>query len=229
MATIPEAGIFDDDSVTIALNHQWLTLMDGLYGQMLEPGFFEGDEAAIYDAQQQVYQLLKVIGYPPPPPIQTLFGVAVPTYDGASGATAGNVGTRFTVDVDGFILGIRHYRLSGSGNGNQGRIYINNVPASGLVDFPDDVTGWTFAEFDDPIAVSPSYVYSAVVFAPSGNIPYKLNYFTSPLIVGNLTSPQDNPSGQRNGTYDTNGAPSYPFTGISAVNWFVDVEFQAAI
>jgi Domain of unknown function (DUF4082) len=226
--TVPEDGIFDDPAVTVSLNQDWLSFLDGVIGFLLSEDLWDGDEETVEFAMQQVRELLALFGpVELPIPAQTFWGNDEPDYEGAS-AGAGNVGLRFGVVVAGQIIGIRHYRLPGTANGSVGTLYTNAGGVLASADFPDDVTGWIVATFDEPVEIATETLYMAAVYLPDGNSPYEQFVFTSPVAVGDLGAWQDNLSGLRNGTYNTTGSVAFPTLGLNAINFFVDVEFVPA-
>lgn len=60
--TIPSAGVFESPTVQLCINAQWASILDGLIGQLLNPALWDGDEAAVDAAQQEVHKLLIGLG-----------------------------------------------------------------------------------------------------------------------------------------------------------------------
>jgi hypothetical protein len=224
---IPEDGIFDEPDLTVTINQQWLSILDGQIGKLLQDGIWIGDDDETFDANQEVYKLLDAIAFHPPTPQETLFGNDTPAYDDLSSGT-GNVGVRFKSAVDGNILGIRHFRVSGEPNDYIGGLWqLEDFVLLTSAYFPDDNLGWIVATFDEPYAIIADQIYVASVFAPSGHITYKIDYFVTDIVNGNLTAPEDDTGGDRNGLYDTSPVMDFPPNGIAAINFYVDVLFEA--
>lgn len=222
---VPEPGIFDDPVITVSLNREWLSYIDGAIGLLLRDGTWDGDDDTVDSANQQIRQLLALFAPLPPGPTQNFWGNDEPDYDGFSEGDPGAVGLRFKSSVDATITGIRFYRFPGSGNGQIGYLFDAAHVELGEANFPDDTLGWVTAEFSTPIAITADTPYMAVQFLTNGYVPYKLNVFTSDVTVGDLTAYADEGGvGLRNGTFCVCVPGSYPEGGFSAVNWFIDVE-----
>lgn len=55
---IPAEGIFDSPTVVLCINATWVSVLDGLIGQLLNPALWDGDETETDAAIQEVHKLL---------------------------------------------------------------------------------------------------------------------------------------------------------------------------
>lgn len=59
---IPPAGVFDMPNVTLCINSEWASILDGLVGQLLCRNVWGGSVTEVDNVLQQVHLLLVALG-----------------------------------------------------------------------------------------------------------------------------------------------------------------------
>jgi Domain of unknown function (DUF4082) len=170
---------------------------------------------------------------PPIPTGQTIFTTQVPTgptlKDVEGGGLVGiELGTKFTVSTNGFILGVRFYKTSGNSGTHIGQLYnkATGVLMGSATFVNESLTGWQTAVFATPIAVTAGTTYIAAYFSPSGFYTATNNYFTTAVVNAQMTALADGADGS-NGVYLYSNAPGIPINTYQKSNYWVDALFSS--
>lgn len=170
---------------------------------------------------------------PPIPTGQTIFTTQVPTggtlKDVEGGGLVGiELGTKFRVSVNGFILGIRFYKTSGNSGAHTAQLYnkATGVLMGSATFINESLTGWQTAVFTTPIAVTAGTTYIASYFSPGGFYTSTNNYFTTAVVNSQMTALADGTDGA-NGVYLYTNSAAPPTSSFQKSNYWVDAIFSS--
>ena len=144
-------------------------------------------------------------------------------------ATPVEVGMRFRVDTTGVITALRFYKAQANSGTHVAHIWTSAGALLGTATFTNETaSGWQTAVFSAPVSVTAGTTYVASYTAPNGHYSVSRNYF-SPLGVDNGPL-----HGVASGAAGANGVYTYepgslPTLTYQASNYWVDVEFNAAV
>jgi len=142
------------------------------------------------------------------------------------------VGSKFTSSVNGFITGVRFYKVPGMNGPHKGALYLVNSPSSGTLlasgnYVAETQSGWQTLQFATPIAITAGLVYMTAMFTPDETFVGSHFYFNTAFVHSPLSFvASGGPSGY-NGIQEYNSVLTFPtqFAG-SAVNFWLDVTFS---
>jgi hypothetical protein len=146
-------------------------------------------------------------------------------------AASVELGTQFSADFDGYILGIRFYKAaantgqhvvnlwSGTGNG------VNLATANAAAESP---SGWQQITFANPIPISAHTTYVASYFAPAGHYSDDVSYFSNGGVDNAPLHASQDTSAIHNGVYSYGSSSTYPTSTFNAANYWVDVLYAEA-
>lgn len=175
---------------------------------------------------------------------ETLFSGQAPSNGNVDEGTALSVGTTMVFAEDGTVSAVSFivpatntgtytvelYRCESDDAGAAG---TGTLLGSASVGSGSVVAGTRHTVPITPVAVTGvTEAYRACVHATSGRFVTTSNFFTSPLVNGNITGIQSgtDPVGLgtlRNGTFRDTATPAYPSGHFNSGNYFVDVEYTA--
>lgn len=170
---------------------------------------------------------------PPIPTGQTIFTTQVPAggtlKDVEGGGLVGiELGTKFRVSVNGFILGIRFYKTTGNTGAHTAQLYdkATGTLLGSATFINESLTGWQTAVFATPIAVTAGTTYIASYFSPSGFYTATNNYFATSVVNAQMTALADGTDGN-NGVYKYTNTPATPINTFQKSNYWVDALFSS--
>lgn len=151
-------------------------------------------------------------------------------------ANALEVGFKFRPSIDGYITGVRFYKMAGMTGTHTGSLWDNmgNRLATATFD-SETASGWQQVNFSSPVAVTANTLYTASTYMANGVYAFTTNYYTSPVTNYPLTAPANGTpqaadgfgqSGQ--GVADLSGTSVYPTSSFNSANYWVDVAFAGA-
>lgn len=223
---VPEVGIFDSPNVTVSLNQQWLSYLDGAIGKLLCDDIWDGDEDTVYFAQQQIMRLLEVFGAVPSSEVFTIFGDDDAAYgDAIDDSTPVNLGMRVQSSVAGEVTGVRIWRRADDGTGQVGYLWTNGGSLLASATFPADGLGWIVAEFDTPVAIDADTTYVISAYSPGGHFVRTFGQMSAPISNPPLTAIANGVDGY-SGTYAYGGAGTFPTYDGFASNYWIDLTFR---
>jgi len=155
----------------------------------------------------------------------------VPSTPAVNDPNAVELGVKFTVDLDGFITGIRFYKGSTNTGVHVGHLWTSAGQQLATANFSSETaTGWQQVNFSTPVAVTAGTVYVASYYAPNGNYAATNNpeFSTSGVDAPPVHLLRDGVSGG-NGVYVYGVGGGFPTNSFNATNYWVDVVFTASI
>jgi hypothetical protein len=141
------------------------------------------------------------------------------------------VGTHFSADNDGYILGIRFYKAPA----NVGRHVVNlwsaavdgvNLATANAT--TESSSGWQQVTFAQPVPVSANTTYLASYFLPAGHYSDNSAYFASTGVDNAPLHGLQSTSTMPNGVYSYASSTTFPTSTYNAVNYWVDVLYATA-
>ncbi len=153
-----------------------------------------------------------------------LFGNRVPATPAATDASAVEVGTKFTSQSDGTVVGVRFYKGTGNTGVHTGSLWDSNGNRLATGTFINETsTGWQTLNFAEPVSITRNTVYIASYKAPAGHYAADSNFFS-------LTAFNSSPlTGPRSTTTSGNGVyrvgSGFPVNSYADTNYWVDPLF----
>lgn len=146
------------------------------------------------------------------------------------------VGFKFKSSLDGYITGVRFYKMAGMTGTHTGSLWDRQGNRIATATFGGETgSGWQEVTFSGPVAITANTVYTASVFMQNGVYAYTTNYFTSPVVSSPLTAPAHNTAdaadafdNRGQGVFDASGSSVYPTGSVNQANYWVDVSFTGA-
>jgi len=144
------------------------------------------------------------------------------------------IGFKFTAEINGYISGVRFYKVAGMTGTHTGSLWNASGQRIAQAIFTSEgASGWQQVDFG-PVAVTANTIYTASVFMSDGGYPATSNYFTSDIVNTPLSAPRDGFAGDAlaragQGVYDVSGASAYPSASFNQSNYWVDVSFIASL
>lgn len=139
------------------------------------------------------------------------------------------LGVKFTVDLDGYISGIRFYKGSGNSGPHTGSLWSEGGELLATALFTNETSsGWQQVDFDEPVPVTAGTVYVASYHAPSGRYASDEGFFAAGVDSGPVNLLQDGISGS-NGVYAYSAGTTFPSQSFAASNYWVDVVYSYSL
>ncbi|MDQ6848235.1 MAG: DUF4082 domain-containing protein, partial [Candidatus Dormibacteraeota bacterium] len=159
-------------------------------------------------------------------PLDTILDFSGPPVNTDSGDTSPvELGVKFTADTAGSITGLRFYKAAANTGTHIGSLWTAGGTVLASVTFTNETaSGWQYAYFSSPVAISANTTYVAGYLAPNGHYSSTPNGFGSavdnpPLhAVASSTSP--------NGVYAYGASSTFPNSTYKATNYWIDVLFK---
>jgi hypothetical protein len=159
--------------------------------------------------------------------------------------TAVELGMKFRSNVDGYVTGVRFFKIDSTNGGDHvGHLWNATTQEQlGEVMFTvESASGWQQAKFSAPIFITANTVYVISYFAPQGHPAGDNFYFggpSAPFPDGKDNGPLHalghvEAGGNPDGNFDGNGngvfvgGSGFPINSFKASNYFVDVVFTPA-
>ncbi len=153
-----------------------------------------------------------------------------PAVSAENDPAATEVGVKFTVDVDGFINGVRFYKGIGNTGTHVGNLWDSNgLLLDSAVFTGETTTGWQQVNFASPVAVQAGTVYVASYHAPNGRYASDVGYFIGTGVDAGPVNLLEDGISNGNGVYNYNNASIFPSSSIQGTNYWVDVVFTYTI
>jgi len=166
----------------------------------------------------------------------SLWGASSPTPAVVSDPDSSSieVGLKFQADVDGLVSGVRFYKGSLNTGTHIGNLWSASGSRLATATFMGETaSGWQQVNFSSPVAVFANTVYVVSYFTPTGHYSDDDNYFYGvPVVAGprSVDSPPlhalKNGANGSNGVFTYASASTFPMTGATATNFWVDVVFN---
>ncbi|MGV8849609.1 MAG: DUF4082 domain-containing protein [Propionibacteriaceae bacterium] len=150
--------------------------------------------------------------------LETTLAPVTPTLENGSALT---LGLKLTPTVDGYITGLRYWRVASNTGTHTGKLYAANGSVLASVTFVDGAQGWQQALFSSPVPVTAGTAYFATYYSPNGTYSATTNVFTNQMFNPPLASLNSG------GVYASGDA--FPNQSFGAPNYFVDVVFTTTV
>jgi len=153
----------------------------------------------------------------------------IPSTPSVNDPSAVELGVKFTVDIDGFISGIRFYKGSTNTGTHVGHLWTSAGVQMATATFSNETaTGWQQVNFSSPVPVTAGTVYVASYYAPSGNYAATNNpeFGTSGVDAVPVHLLKSGVSGP-NGVYVYGVGGGFPSNSFNSTNYWVDVVFTS--
>jgi hypothetical protein len=137
------------------------------------------------------------------------------------------LGVKFRSDVNGYVTGVRFYKLSNSAGTHLGHIWSSAGTQLASATFVGETgSGWQQVDFSSPLAITANTTYVASYFAPSGGYATDQNYFASAGVDTAPLHALSNGSSGGNGVYAYGATPTFPNGSFASSNYWADVVFS---
>src|SRR5262245_39644742 len=153
---------------------------------------------------------------------------AAPSIVDAGDTSGVEVGTRFRVDVDGYITALRFYKNALNTGTHVASLWTTGGTRLATATFVNETTtGWQQVSFAAPIAVTANTVYVASYHTDAGHYSATGAYFAGGSVdSAPLHALADGGAG--NGVYAYGGG-GFPSSSYNATNYWVDVVFATSV
>ncbi|WP_340122705.1 DUF4082 domain-containing protein [Methylobacter svalbardensis] len=154
----------------------------------------------------------------------------VPGTPSVNDPNAVELGVKFTVDLDGFIAGIRFYKGSTNTGTHVGHLWTSTGQQLATANFSSETaTGWQQVDFSTPVPVTAGTVYVASYYAPNGNYAATNSpeFGTSGVDAVPVHLLKSGVSGP-NGVYLYGVGGGFPSNSFNSTNYWVDVVFATS-
>lgn len=155
----------------------------------------------------------------------------IPATPAVNDPNAVELGVKFTVDLDGFITGIRFYKGSTNTGTHVGNLWtLAGTNLATAIFSNETASGWQQVTFSSPVAVTANTVYVASYHAPNGNYAATNSPEFATLGVDNgpVHLLKDGISGG-NGVYAYGANSTFPANTYLSSNYWVDVVFSTTV
>jgi hypothetical protein len=153
---------------------------------------------------------------------------AAPTNTNGSDTNAIEVGVKFRADSNGFINGVRFYKLSVNTGTHIGNLWSSSGALLARATFAgESASGWQQVNFSSPVAVTANTTYVASYFSATGHYATDQNYFGAGVDRAPLHALSD-AAGGGNGVYVYASGSTFPTNSYLASNYWVDVAFSTS-
>ena len=138
------------------------------------------------------------------------------------------LGTKFRTDVNGFITGVRFYKVSANTGTHTGSLWTGTGTLLGSLTFSgESASGWQQASFQSPIAVTANTTYVVSYHSPTGHYTGTDGFFASGVDNPPLHALRDGVDGA-NGLYRYGTSAAFPNNTFNSENYWVDVVFATS-
>lgn len=170
----------------------------------------------------------RVVASPPCP--CTIFSANQPASNPGLFNESGGIelGIKMRFDHDGYITGIRFYKIPGMGGVHSASLwnFDGTVRMANATFVNESASGWQEVQFA-PVAVTANATYTASVFMADGNYTATSNYFTSqinnsPFIIQKSGEAWDGTGNSGQGTFKLSSNSVYPNGSFNASNYWID-------
>lgn len=165
---------------------------------------------------------------PPPPPQITASsgeGAGSPDYS-ESDPSSVEVGVKFQPTEDGYVTGVRFYKLSTNTGTHVGSLWSSSGQLLATATFTNETTsGWQQVTFATPVAVKAGQTYIASYHAPNGHYAAQPFYFETSGVTSEPLVAPSGPAIGGNGVFAYGSGTIFPNQSYDNTNYWVDVVF----
>lgn len=139
------------------------------------------------------------------------------------------LGVKFRTSVNGYILGIRFYKGTGTTGTHSGSLWSSTGTKLATANFVNETaSGWQQVLFTTPVAINANTTYVASYFSSSGDYCSTNPFFTTAVVNGPVTALASGTDGT-NGLYRYTTASAFPNSNWQTSNYYADVVFTTSI
>lgn len=171
-----------------------------------------------------VHDTVKICPTPPPPPpaVTSIFTTqTLPTTTTTDGQGI-TLGVRFTSSANGYIKGIRFYKVSTNTGTHTAFLYSSTGTVLATAVFTETTSGWQNAIFTTSVPITAGTIYVAAYFSPNGQYSNTLNAFAVAITNSPLTAPASTTT-NLNGVYSYGTVATFPINSYQKSNYWVDL------
>jgi hypothetical protein len=156
----------------------------------------------------------------------TIFpAAAAPSSARGTDGNSVEVGVKFRSDADGFITGIRFYKLSVNTRAHVAHLWSGNGTLLATAAFSNEsASGWQQVSLSPPVRITANTTYVAS-YHTEGHYAGDQNYFTQSVDHPPLHALANGTDGP-NGVYTYSSSAAFPSSTFNAANYWVDVVFS---
>ena len=160
-------------------------------------------------------------------PLNTILDFNTPPTLDSGDTAAVELGVKFTAQSSGSVTGIRFYKSAGNTGTHVGALWSTTGTQLATVNFSNEsASGWQYATFSSPVAITAGTTYVAGYFDPAGHYSFASPGFNAAVTNGPLTAVANGTS--PNGVYAYAQQSTFPTSSYNASNYYVDVLFSAS-
>ena len=157
-------------------------------------------------------------------PADTLFDFQTPGTVDSGDSSSVELGVKFTADASGLVSGIRFYKAAANTGAHVGHLWTATGTLLGTVTFTTETaSGWQYATFATPVAITAGTTYVASYFDPLGHYSFSSFAFSSGFDNAPLHAVSNGTS--VNGVYSYGAVSTFPVSAYNATSYGVDVLF----
>ena len=136
------------------------------------------------------------------------------------------LGTKFRSDVNGYITGVRFYKVAANTGAHTGTLWSSTGTMLATVTFSGETaSGWQQMSFPNPVAITANTSYVISYHAPVGHYTGTDAYFNTAVDRPPLHALRNGVDGA-NGLYAYSTAATFPTSTFNSENYWVDVVFN---
>jgi N,N-dimethylformamidase beta subunit-like protein/uncharacterized protein DUF4082/Big-like domain-containing protein len=136
------------------------------------------------------------------------------------------LGTKFKSDSDGFVAGVRFYKIAANSGIHTGTLWTSTGTQLATVTFSGETaSGWQQANFANPVAITANTVYVISYHAPNGHYTGSDSFFASAGVDNPPLHALKNGTSGANGLYRYATGTVFPNSTYLSENYWVDVVF----
>ncbi|MGZ5018005.1 MAG: DUF4082 domain-containing protein [Methylobacter sp.] len=154
----------------------------------------------------------------------------IPSTPSVNDPNSVELGVKFSVDLNGFITGVRFYKGNTNTGTHIGHLWSNAGAQLATATFSNETaTGWQQVSFSAPVPVTAGTVYVTSYYAPNGNYAATNSpeFGTSGVDASPVHLLKSGVSGA-NGVYLYGVGGGFPTNSFNSTNYWVDVAFSSS-
>ena len=153
-----------------------------------------------------------------------------PANPSADDPSAVELGVRFSVDLNGYIAGIRFYKGATNTGTHVGNLWTNTGQLLATATFTNETASdWQQVDFAAPVAVTANTVYVASYHTSVGNYAFTPGFFASNSVDNPPVHLLRDGAGGANGVYAYGAISVFPNNTHQSSNYWVDVVFNTTV
>ena len=149
---------------------------------------------------------------------------AVPALIDSGDGSEVEVGVKFRVDADAYIVGLRYYKATANTGTHTGNLWSSAGTLIATAKFVNEgANGWQQVLFANPVPVTANTVYVASYFSPFGHYSADVNYFATAGVDAPPLHALANGVSGGDGVYLYSATSGFPSASGNGANYWVDI------